>query len=104
MLKLLGNLVDTVYEGTAAVPAVEVPSPMSYSWILECRGWTGTRSRAAARAIAATGRLMIAITGWGGETDRPLSRDAGLDRHLVKPVVPSELLAVLESFGQVAPS
>ena len=48
--------------------------------------------------------MMIAITGWGGDTDRQLSRGAGFDRHLVKPVVPSELLAVLESFGQVAPS
>ncbi len=33
-------------------------------------------------------------------SDRQLSLEAGFDRHLVKPVVPSELLAVLSSLGQ----
>lgn len=29
---------------------------------------------------------LIALTGWGGEQDRALSREAGFDHHLIKPV------------------
>ena len=29
---------------------------------------------------------LIALTGWGEEEDRRLSREAGIDHHLVKPV------------------
>ena len=52
----------------------------------------------AARAIRRDPRgtevVLIAITGWGGDVDRQMSREAGFDRHLVKPVVPTELLAI----------
>ena len=39
--------------------------------------------------------LLIAVTGWGQEEDRMRSKAAGFDHHLVKPVDPSELLALL---------
>ena len=29
---------------------------------------------------------LVAVTGWGQDTDRRLSKDAGFDDHLVKPV------------------
>jgi CheY-like chemotaxis protein len=32
------------------------------------------------------GTTIVAITGFGTENDRRLSRDAGFDHHLVKPV------------------
>jgi PAS domain S-box-containing protein len=52
-----------------------------------------------ARAIRARGwgrqTVLIALTGWGQEGDRELSRDAGFDHHLVKPVRPDELLSLL---------
>ena len=55
----------------------------------------------AARAIRRDARLsgvvLIALTGWGGDFDRKLSQEAGFDRHLVKPVVPQELMAILSS-------
>lgn len=35
---------------------------------------------------------LIALTGWGRPTDRTLSKQAGFDDHLVKPVIFSELL------------
>jgi PAS domain S-box-containing protein len=38
---------------------------------------------------------IVAVTGWGQELDRVRSRDAGVDEHLVKPVDPTELLALL---------
>ena len=43
---------------------------------------------------------LIAITGWGQETDRARTREAGFDLHLVKPVDPEVLLRhVGESTG-----
>jgi PAS domain S-box-containing protein len=41
------------------------------------------------------GTTLIALTGYGQEEDRRRSREAGFDRHLVKPVDPEELREVL---------
>lgn len=40
--------------------------------------------------------LLVALTGWGQESDRRRSTDAGFDAHLVKPVDPSVLAQVLQ--------
>ncbi len=40
---------------------------------------------------------LIAITGYGQEQDRRRTREAGFDHHLVKPVDPTELAALLEA-------
>lgn len=40
--------------------------------------------------------FIIAITGWGQEADRRLSREAGFDEHLVKPVDVSKLVDLIE--------
>ena len=34
---------------------------------------------------------VVALTGWGQEADRRRSEDAGIDRHMVKPIDPDEL-------------
>ena len=41
--------------------------------------------------------VIIALTGWGQESDCRQSRDAGFDHHLVKPVDHTTLLALLAS-------
>ena len=51
------------------------------------------------RSEAATsGCVLIAVTGWGQENDRKRAAEAGFDRHLVKPVDPAEIEAILESY------
>ena len=40
--------------------------------------------------------MLVAVTGWGQENDRKRSREAGFDRHLVKPVDPAEIEAIVE--------
>jgi CheY-like chemotaxis protein len=37
----------------------------------------------------------VALTGWGQDTDRRASKDAGFDGHLVKPAGPDELMTLL---------
>jgi len=39
--------------------------------------------------------VLLALTGWGQAEDRALSREAGFDHHLVKPVSPGDLLRIL---------
>jgi CheY-like chemotaxis protein len=43
--------------------------------------------------------LLIALTGWGQADDRRRSLAAGFDHHLVKPVLPSEIHALLSRVG-----
>ena len=45
-----------------------------------------------------SGCVLVAVTGWGQENDRKRAREAGFDRHLVKPVDPAEIEAILESY------
>jgi len=40
---------------------------------------------------------IYALTGYGQEEDRRRSAEAGIDGHLVKPVLPADLLALIES-------
>jgi signal transduction histidine kinase len=41
------------------------------------------------------GTLLIALTGWGQDEDRRRSREVGFDNHLVKPLDPDKLSAML---------
>ncbi len=57
-----------------------------------------------ARLMRATGwgarALLVAVTGWGQPHDRDRSQASGVDPHLVKPVAPSALRALLEGCGR----
>jgi CheY-like chemotaxis protein len=52
----------------------------------------GLRLRA---ARGSAGIVLVAVTGYGQEEDRQRARDAGFDHHLVKPITPDAILAVL---------
>ena len=101
MLRLEGNEVDTAFDGEGAVSASVQFQP---DIILMDLGMPKLDGYEAARAIRRDTQganvVLIAITGWGGEVDRQMSHEAGFDRHLVKPVVPTELLAMLSSLDR----
>jgi CheY-like chemotaxis protein len=42
---------------------------------------------------------LVAMTGYGQDSDRQRSQEAGFDAHLVKPVNLDELLLLLEEPG-----
>ena len=52
-------------------------------------------ARRCARSSACSGRMLVALTGYGQEEDRRRSREAGFDPHLVKPVDLDALRALL---------
>ena len=43
--------------------------------------------------------LIVALTGWGQESDVERSRAAGFDHHLVKPANPEAILGLILDFG-----
>ncbi len=43
--------------------------------------------------------VLVALTGWGQDSDRQQSREAGFDGHLVKPVEYVSLMELLESLA-----
>jgi signal transduction histidine kinase len=42
--------------------------------------------------------VLVAVTGWGQEDDRRRAREAGFDRHLVKPVDADDIEVILKSY------
>jgi CheY-like chemotaxis protein len=96
MLRVLGNEVYTAYDGVAAVEQAEAFRPQV---VLMDVGMPKLNGLDATRRIREQpwGREMcvVALTGWGQEGDKELSRQAGCDGHLVKPVDLKDLLALL---------
>ncbi len=96
LLAALGAEARSARDGLEAVATAEAFRP---DVILMDMGMPHLDGRGAARRIrqASWGRdvLIIALTGWGQETDRALSREAGCDDHLVKPVDLADLQKLL---------
>jgi len=103
LLRISGNDVRTVHDGREAVDEAREFRPDVA--ILDI-GLPGVDGYAAARTIRrepwGAGVVLIAVTGWGQETDRERSKEAGFDHHLVKPVEPAALVSILSSLQQTA--
>jgi PAS domain S-box-containing protein len=101
LLRMVGNHARTAHDGIEGVRAAAEYRP---DVVLMDIGLPGMNGYDAARAIRREpwGRNMklIALTGWGQETDRKLSSAAGFDRHLVKPVT---FEAIVEAFSSLEP-
>ena len=51
------------------------------------------------RALHGDRLSVVAISGWGQESDKELARRAGFDAHLTKPADPQMLAATVARFG-----
>ncbi len=96
LLHMLGNETRVVYDGEAAVALAEEYRP---DFVLLDIGLPKLDGYGVARRIRQQpwGRetVLIATTGWGQASDREAARDAGFDHHLVKPVDPDAVSAIL---------
>jgi CheY-like chemotaxis protein len=96
LLEAAGHQVRGVEDGEAAVAAARDFLP---DVVLLDIGMPRLNGYEAARQIRAEdwGREMflVALTGWGQDSDREHARDAGFDVHLVKPVDPRLLHRVV---------
>jgi PAS domain S-box-containing protein len=105
MLRLSGNEVHTACDG---IEAVELAEQLLPDVVLMDIGMPRLNGREATRRIReqAWGKQMIviALTGWGQDSDRRLSREAGCDEHLVKPVDFAELERLMRELCKPASS
>lgn len=86
LLESLGATVRTVYDGRAAVAAVDEFAPDAVLLDLGMPEIDGYRAAQLIRQTRAGQKLqLIAITGWGQESDRAKTAQAGFDAHLTKP-------------------
>ena len=101
MLELDGHRVETAFDGPSALERAERFEP---DVALLDSGMPGMDGRELARRLAArpwaTGLVLVAVTGWGRETDRRRSAEAGFAHHLVKPVDPDEIAALLANVSR----
>lgn len=96
MLELLGDEVRTAHDGVHALALADAFRP---EIVLMDIGMPHLNGYEATRRIREQpwGKVMtiVALTGWGHETDRARSRAAGCDGHLVKPVSLDDLEVLL---------
>ncbi|MGZ5036760.1 MAG: hybrid sensor histidine kinase/response regulator [Usitatibacter sp.] len=103
LLRLAGHEVEIAHEGESALKSVEARMP---DVVLLDIGLPGMNGYDVAQHLRARpegqGLRIYALTGYGQDDDRRRSQAAGFDGHLVKPVMPGELLALLDERNEDA--
>jgi signal transduction histidine kinase/DNA-binding response OmpR family regulator len=98
MLQLLGQQTRQAHEGNGALKAAQEYNPDVIFMDIGLPGLSGhevvTRMR---KDLGMNSAYIIALSGYGTEEDRRKSFYAGFDSHLVKPLDPAELPAILAS-------
>ena len=95
LLRLSGYEAAIAYDGETALEAVRARPPQAVLLDLAMPGLSGHELARGLRAQPGMGTaLLVCVSGYGREEDRRLSREAGCDHHLLKPVETRELLAV----------
>ncbi len=96
VLTLLGQKVRTCAGGVQAVSAAAADPPDLIFMDIGMPDMDGLTAARRIRELPGCEEVrIVALTGWGQDTDRQRSRRAGIDEHLVKPVSPETLLKLL---------
>lgn len=96
LLKSLGHETCVAYDGAQALTMAVDFRPDIVLLDIGMPGLDGYEVARRLRALRKDPPLrIVAVTGWGQETDRQKSQEAGFDVHLVKPVDANELARVL---------
>jgi CheY-like chemotaxis protein/two-component sensor histidine kinase len=98
VLRHWGHVVRVSYDGPSALIAARAEPPDVVLLDVGLPGMDGCELARRLRAEPSTTKaILVALTGYGRDEDRQQTRDAGCDRHLVKPVEPDELRTLLAS-------
>jgi len=96
LLKIQGHEVQTARDGSEAIAVALRWRPEFIVLDLGLPGIDGYQVAARLKQEPSCGAsVIIAVTGYGQVEDRQRSRAAGIDHHLLKPVDPGVLLALL---------
>jgi signal transduction histidine kinase len=100
-LRELGHDVSVAQTGNAGIAAIESTQPDAVVCDLGLPDLDGLGVCRRVRLLPSEVQpVMVALTGWGREEDVRRSKEAGFDHHLVKPVAPEALNAVLNSISE----
>ena len=95
LLCLSGYEACVAYDGQSALATAESVQPDVVLLDIGLPDISGHEVARQLRARRGENLRLIAISGWGQETDRSRSERAGFDLHLTKPVDVEQLLALL---------
>lgn len=96
LLELFGHEVRCAHDGPTALAVAEDFRPDAILLDIGLPGMNGYEVAEQLRRTPSTrGTLLIAVTGYGQPEDRSRARAAGFDHHVVKPVEPETLQALL---------
>ncbi|MEO7159272.1 MAG: PAS domain-containing protein [Polaromonas sp.] len=103
LLKMSGHEVELAYDGPSALEAALAMRPDVVLLDIGLPGLTGYEVAQQLRQQAGFSDIvLVALTGYGRETDRQLSQEAGFDYHLVKPANFHEVEQILALVGKQA--
>jgi CheY-like chemotaxis protein len=101
LLEMLGHEVRVVYDGASALSVAPEFKPEVVILDIGLPDLDGYHVARALRAQPETaGALLVALTGYGQESDRQRTRAAGFDHHLVKPASLEDVERVIATDGE----
>jgi PAS domain S-box-containing protein len=101
LLRLWGHEVEIAHDGATAVQAAQTARPDVVLLDIGLPGMDGYQVAGALRSLGELqGALIVALTGYGQESDRQRAAVAGFDHHLIKPVDLEELRKLI-SIGRI---
>lgn len=102
LLESMGHEVRVAHNGFNALEIATEFIPQIAFLDIGMPGMSGYDLAQRLRQLPETANIiLVAITGWGQESDRQLSRNAGFNNHLVKPVQLAQILKLIDdSFNQ----
>ncbi|TFZ07698.1 hybrid sensor histidine kinase/response regulator [Ramlibacter humi] len=104
LLRLDGHEVEVCYDGRQALAAIGRRVPDVCVLDVGLPDITGLELARRIRARPELdGTLLVALTGYGQPQDRAATAHAGFDHHLVKPVEPQALDAILAAYAATHP-
>ncbi|HEV2855762.1 MAG TPA: PAS domain S-box protein [Thermoanaerobaculia bacterium] len=96
LLQIWGHEIRTAYDGPEALAVAAEYRPDVVLLDIGLPGMNGYEVAQRLRELPRLERaVIVAVTGYGQESDRQRARRAGFDRHLVKPVDPAALQNLL---------
>ena len=98
-----GHQTRVAYDGPNGLATALAFQPHVVFLDIGLSGLNGYEIARQLRNVSAGARpFIVAVTGWGGAEERRRGQEAGFDEHLVKPVEPGRVLAILEDTAERA--
>lgn len=102
VLHLFGHEVEIAVDGPSALAAIGAYQPDVVLLDIGLPGMNGYEvAKQLSRPRSVLAPLLIAITGYGSESERSRSSESGIHLHMVKPVDLAHLKAVLKRFQKM---